>query len=83
MNTTLAEDELPAVDETLGRAREWADIVVTMGCGEERPTSPATAKSIGTCPIPRASRSRRCELPGDEIERRVEVLVPELNAADV
>ena len=43
---------------------EWADVVVTMGCGDSSLTSPVRATSTGTCPIPRASRSRSCGGPG-------------------
>jgi len=32
----------------------WADLVVTMGCGDECPYIPASAKSTGTCPTRRA-----------------------------
>ena len=36
---------------------EQADIVVTMGCGDQCPSSPASATSTGSCPIPPVSRS--------------------------
>jgi len=39
---------------------ERADVVVTMGCGDEAPTSPASGTSSGTSPIRRTFPSRRC-----------------------
>ena len=35
-----------------------ADVIVTMGCGDASPSTPASATWTGNCPTPPASRSR-------------------------
>jgi protein-tyrosine-phosphatase len=41
----------------------WADLVVTMGCGDACPVLPARSTSAGTCPIRSACPSRRSGAP--------------------
>lgn len=58
---------------------EWADLVVTMGCGDECPYVPGTRyldwdlEDPGGRPLAEVRRTR------DEIERRVSALVTELD----
>jgi arsenate reductase (thioredoxin) len=40
---------------------EQADIVITMGCGDQCPTSQSSATSTGTSPTQTASRSNKSE----------------------
>ncbi len=60
---------------------EWADVVVTMGCGDECPYVPGKRyvdwdlKDPQGRPLPEVRETR------DEIERRVEALVAELDEA--
>jgi arsenate reductase (thioredoxin) len=59
---------------------EWADVVVTMGCGDECPYIPGKRyldwdlEDPGGQPVEAVRRTR------DEIERRVRALVAELDA---
>src|SRR3954453_16940015 len=38
---------------------QWADVVVTMGCGDQCPYIPGRPTSTGACPTPRTSRASR------------------------
>src|SRR3954453_692003 len=38
---------------------QWADVVVTMGCGDQCPYIPGRPPSTGACPTPRTSRASR------------------------
>ena len=50
---------------------EWADVVVTMGCGEDAcPVLPGSGTSTGTCPT-RSAAVEEVELR-DDIQRRLE-----------
>ena len=50
---------------------EWADVVVTMGCGDACLVLPGKSTSTGSSRIPRASRSTSVRTIRDEIERRL------------
>ena len=39
---------------------QWADVVITMGCGDAVPSYPASATSTRTCRIQRTCPSSRC-----------------------
>ena len=58
---------------------EQADVVVTMGCGDACPTSPASATSTGISPTPRDVPSSEVRATRDDIARRVEDLLAHLN----
>ena len=57
--------------------------MVTMGCGDECPTYPASATSTRSCPDPQARSLEEVRATRDEIARRVEGLVAELDGAPV
>jgi arsenate reductase (thioredoxin) len=58
---------------------EQADVVVTMGCGESVPISPASATSTGTSKTPKGRPPDEVRATRDDIARRVEALVAELD----
>jgi arsenate reductase len=60
---------------------EWADVVVTMGCGDECPYIPGRRYIDWDLPDPKGQPLEAVRATRDEIARRVEVLVSELDAA--
>jgi len=66
----------------LGQAdAEWADVVVTMGCGDECPYIPGKRYLDWDLPDPKGQPLEAVRATRDEIERRVRALVAELDAA--
>jgi arsenate reductase len=59
---------------------EWADVVVTMGCGDECPYVPGKRYVDWDLPDPRGRPLEEVRRTRDEIERRVTALVAELDA---
>ncbi|HVY95964.1 MAG TPA: arsenate reductase ArsC [Solirubrobacterales bacterium] len=59
---------------------EWADVVVTMGCGDECPFVPGKRYLDWDLPDPRGRPLEEVRATRGEIERRVEALVVELDA---
>ncbi len=60
---------------------EWADVVVTMGCGDECPFIPGKRYLDWELEDPSGQPLDAVRRTRDEIERRVEALVAELDAA--
>ncbi|HEY8866839.1 MAG TPA: arsenate reductase ArsC [Solirubrobacteraceae bacterium] len=60
---------------------EWADIVVTMGCGDECPFIPGKRYLDWELPDPKDRPIAEVRATRDEIARRVEALVAELDSA--
>jgi arsenate reductase (thioredoxin) len=60
---------------------EWADVVVTMGCGDECPYIPAKRYLDWDLTDPKGQSVEAVRATRDEIERRVRALVAELDAA--
>jgi arsenate reductase len=60
---------------------EWADVVVTMGCGDECPYIPGRRYVDWDLPDPKGQPLEAVRATRDEIARRVESLVSELDAA--
>jgi arsenate reductase len=60
---------------------EWADVVVTMGCGDECPYVPGRRYVDWDLPDPKGQPLEAVRATRDEIARRVEALVSELDAA--
>ena len=60
---------------------EWADVVVTMGCGDECPYIPGKRYLDWDLPDPKGQPLGTVRATRDEIERRVRALVAELDAA--
>ncbi|HKB51177.1 MAG TPA: arsenate reductase ArsC [Solirubrobacterales bacterium] len=58
---------------------EWADVVVTMGCGDECPYIPGKRYLDWELPDPKGRPLEGVRATRDEIERRVVELVGELN----
>lgn len=58
---------------------EWADVVVTMGCGDECPYIPGKRYLDWDLPDPKGQPLDRVRATREEIERRVRVLVDELD----
>ena len=58
---------------------EWADVVVTMGCGDECPYIPGRRYLDWDLPDPRGRPLHEVRGTRDEIERRVRALVAELD----
>ena len=58
---------------------EWADLVVTMGCGDECPYVPGTRYLDWDLEDPRGRPIEEVRATREEIERRVVELVDELN----
>ncbi len=95
--TTPAEQVHPEVVEAMGelgidlggrRPRrlsradaEWADVVVTMGCGDECPYIPGKRYVDWDLPDPKGQPVEAVRATRDEIERRIEALVGELDGA--
>ena len=59
---------------------EWADVVVTMGCGDECPYVPGVRYLDWDLPDPKGRPVDEVRATRDEIERRVAALVAELDA---
>ncbi len=59
---------------------EWADVVVTMGCGDECPFIPGKRYLDWELEDPSGQPLDAVRRTRDEIERRVEALVAELDA---
>jgi arsenate reductase len=62
---------------------EWADLVVTMGCGDECPFVPGVRYVDWELPDPAGRPIEEVRATRDEIDRRVQMLVSELDSADV
>jgi arsenate reductase len=60
---------------------EWADVVVTMGCGDECPYVPGKRYLEWDLTDPKGQSVEAVRATRDEIERRVQALVEELDAA--
>jgi arsenate reductase len=60
---------------------EWADVVVTMGCGDECPYIPGKRYLDWDLPDPRGRPLAEVRETREEIARRVEALATELDAA--
>jgi arsenate reductase len=60
---------------------EWADVVVTMGCGDECPFIPGKQYLDWDLPDPKGQPIETVRATRDEIERRVTQLVAEFDAA--
>jgi arsenate reductase len=69
-------------DKLVPAAAEWADVVVTMGCGDECPYVPGKRYVDWDLPDPKGRSLEAVRATRDEIERRVQALVAELDAAD-
>jgi len=61
---------------------EWADVVVTMGCGDECPYLPGKRYIDWDLPDPKGQSLEAVRTTRDEIERRVEALALELERTD-
>jgi arsenate reductase len=57
---------------------EWADVVVTMGCGDECPYIPGKRYLEWDLPDPKGQSPQAVRRTRDEIGRRVEELLAEL-----
>jgi arsenate reductase (thioredoxin) len=62
---------------------EWADVVVTMGCGDECPYIPGRRYLDWDLPDPKGQPLDAVRATRDEIAARVEELVAELDQAPV
>jgi len=60
---------------------EWADVVVTMGCGDECPYIPGKRYLDWDLPDPKGQPRAAVRATREEIERRVQALVEELDAS--
>jgi protein-tyrosine-phosphatase len=58
---------------------EWADVVVTMGCGDECPYVPGVRYVDWDLPDPKGQPVETVRATRDEIAERVEALVKELD----
>ena len=58
---------------------EWADVVVTMGCGDECPYIPGKRYLDWDLPDPKGRPLEEVRATRDEIGRRVEQLIAELD----
>ncbi len=81
----MAELGIDLSDRTpreLSRAdAEWADVVVTMGCGDECPYIPGKRYLDWDLPDPKGRPLDEVRETREEIARRVEALVAELDSA--
>jgi arsenate reductase (thioredoxin) len=76
----LGIDLLTRVPRKLGREdAEWADVVVTMGCGDECPYIPGKRYLDWELPDPKGRPIEEVRTTRDEIEQRVVELVDELD----
>lgn len=60
---------------------EWPDVVVTMGCGDDCPYVPGVRYLDWDLPDPKGRPVEEVRATRDEIGRRVQALVAELDAA--
>ncbi|HEX6204490.1 MAG TPA: arsenate reductase ArsC [Solirubrobacterales bacterium] len=60
---------------------EWADVVVTMGCGDKCPYVPGVRYVDWDLPDPKGQAVEAVRATRDEIGRRVEALIAELDDA--
>jgi arsenate reductase len=60
---------------------EWADVVVTMGCGDECPYVPRKSYVDWELEDPAGQDAETVRRIRDEIDRRISVLLDELAAA--
>jgi arsenate reductase (thioredoxin) len=60
---------------------EWADVVVTMGCGDQCPFVPGARYIDWELPDPAGRPTEEVRDTRDEIDRRVQRLLTELDAA--
>jgi arsenate reductase (thioredoxin) len=60
---------------------EWADVVVTMGCGDECPFIPGKRYLDWDLPDPKGRPREQVRRTRDEIDRRVTALIAELDAS--
>ena len=60
---------------------EWADVVVTMGCGDKCPYVPGTRYVDWDLPDPKGRPVEEVRATRDEIAQRVEALAAELDAS--
>jgi arsenate reductase len=60
---------------------EWADVVVTMGCGDECPFVPGVRYVDWELEDPRGKDVEAVRVTRDEIDRRVRALAQELDGA--
>jgi arsenate reductase len=58
---------------------EWADVVVTMGCGDECPYVPGVRYLDWDLPDPKGRAADEVRVTRDEIAARIEALVAELD----
>jgi arsenate reductase len=78
----LGIDLADRVPRRLERAdAEWADVVVTMGCGDECPYIPGKCYLDWELEDPKGQPVEAVRRTRDEIERRVQALFAELDAA--
>jgi arsenate reductase len=76
----LGVDVSRRVPRKLGEAdAEWADVVVTMGCGDECPYVPGVRYLDWELEDPKGRPLGEVRRTRDEIERRVVALIDELN----
>ncbi|HVD40454.1 MAG TPA: arsenate reductase ArsC [Solirubrobacterales bacterium] len=61
---------------------EWADVVVTMGCGDECPYIPGKRYIDWDLADPKGQAVEAVRATRDEIERRVRALVAELDGGE-
>jgi arsenate reductase (thioredoxin) len=61
---------------------EWADVMVTMGCGDECPYIPGKRYVDWDLEDPKGQSLEAVRETREEIDRRVRALVAELDAAD-
>jgi arsenate reductase len=64
------------------RQAEWADIVVTMGCGDECPYLPGKRYLDWELEDPKGKPLELVRATRDEIARRVDALIEELDSAE-
>jgi arsenate reductase (thioredoxin) len=77
----LGVDLSGRVPHRLDRAdAEWADVVVTMGCGDACPYVPGTRYVDWELPDPAGKTVDEVRAIRDEIARRIDALVGELDA---
>jgi arsenate reductase len=61
---------------------EWADVVVTMGCGDECPYIPGKRYLDWELADPKGQAVEAVRTTRDEIDRRVQALVDELDGSE-
>jgi protein-tyrosine-phosphatase len=80
----MAEVGIDVADETprllASEDAEWADVVVTMGCGDECPYIPGRRYLDWELPDPKGKPLAEVRATRDEIAARVEDLVADLDA---